>query len=135
LALLRILEVSEVIVPTQGGRKQPQQKMIKVNTQNILFICGGAFEGIDKMIARRVQTAAIGYNAIKASKDLDRANLLQYVNAQDLRTFGLIPELLCRLPIVTYLNPLDEESLKRILTEPKNALIKQYKRLFEFEGI
>lgn len=134
-AMLKLLEGSEVLVPPQGGRKHPEQKMIKVNTTNILFICGGAFEGIDKMIARRIQTSAIGYNAIKASKDLDRANLLQYVNAQDLRTFGLIPELLGRLPIVTYLNPLSEESLKRILTEPKNALIKQYTRLFEFENI
>ena len=134
-AMLKLLEGSEVLVPPQGGRKHPEQKMIKVNTQNILFICGGAFEGIDKMIARRIQTSSIGYNAIKASKDIDRANLLQYVNAQDLRTFGLIPELLGRLPIVTYLNPLDEPSLKRILTEPKNALIKQYKRLFEYEGI
>ncbi len=134
-AMLKLLEGSEVLVPPQGGRKHPEQKMIKVNTQNILFICGGAFEGIDKMIARRIQTSSIGYNAIKATKDLDRANLLQYVNAQDLRTFGLIPELLGRLPIVTYLNPLDEASLKLILTEPKNALVKQYKRLFEFENI
>jgi ATP-dependent Clp protease ATP-binding subunit ClpX len=134
-AMLKLLEGSEVLVPPQGGRKHPEQKMIKVNTQNILFICGGAFEGIDKMIARRIQTTAIGYNAIKATKDLDRANLLQYVNAQDLRTFGLIPELLGRLPVVTYLNPLDEASLKLILTQPKNALIKQYSRLFEFEGI
>lgn len=134
-AMLKLLEGSEVLVPPQGGRKHPEQKMIKVNTQNILFICGGAFEGIDKMIARRVQTSAIGYNAIKASKDLDRANMLQYVNAQDLRTFGLIPELLGRLPVVTYLNPLDESSLKQILTEPKNALVKQYKKLFEYEGI
>jgi ATP-dependent Clp protease ATP-binding subunit ClpX len=134
-AMLKLLEGSEVLVPPQGGRKHPEQKMIKVNTQNILFICGGAFEGIDKMIARRIQTSSIGYNAIKATKDLDRANLLQYVNAQDLRTFGLIPELLGRLPVVTYLNPLDEASLKRILTEPKNALVKQYARLFEFEGI
>jgi len=134
-ALLKLLEGSEVLVPPQGGRKHPDQKMIKVNTQNILFICGGAFEGIDKMIARRVQTASIGYNAIKSSKDLDRANLLQYVNAQDLRAFGLIPELLGRLPVVTYLNPLDPPALKRILTEPKNALIKQYTKLFEYEGV
>ncbi len=134
-AMLKLLEGSEVLVPPQGGRKHPEQKMIKVNTQNILFICGGAFEGIDKMIARRIQTSAIGYNAIKATKDLDRANLLRYVNAQDLRTFGLIPELLGRLPVVTYLNPLDEDSLKLILTQPKNALIKQYTRLFEYEGI
>lgn len=134
-AMLKLLEGSEVLVPPQGGRKHPEQKMVKINTQNILFICGGAFEGIDKMIARRVQTAAIGYNAIKATKELDRSNLLQYVNAQDLRSFGLIPELLGRLPIVTYLNPLDPPALKRILTEPKNALIKQYTRLFEYEGI
>lgn len=134
-ALLKLLEGSEVLVPPQGGRKHPEQKMVKVNTQNILFICGGAFEGIDKMIARRVQTSAIGYNAIKSTKDLDRANLLQYVNAQDLRSFGLIPELLGRLPIVTYLNPLDPPALKRILTEPKNALIKQYTKLFEYEGV
>jgi ATP-dependent Clp protease ATP-binding subunit ClpX len=133
--MLKLLEGSEVLVPPQGGRKHPEQKMIKVNTQNILFICGGAFEGIDKMIARRIQTSAIGYNAIKATKDLDRANLLQYVNAQDLRTFGLIPELLGRLPVVTYLNPLDAASLKLILTQPKNALVKQYTRLFEFENI
>lgn len=134
-AMLKLLEGSEVLVPPQGGRKHPEQKMVKVNTQNILFICGGAFEGIDKMIARRVQTSAIGYNAIKSTKELDRANLLQYVNAQDLRTFGLIPELLGRLPIVTYLNPLDRDALKRILTEPKNALIKQYAKLFEYEGV
>jgi ATP-dependent Clp protease ATP-binding subunit ClpX len=134
-AMLKLLEGAEVLVPPQGGRKHPEQKMVKVNTQNILFICGGAFEGIDKMIARRVQTSAIGYNAIKVSKDLDRANLLQYVNAQDLRSFGLIPELLGRLPIITYLNPLDPTTLKRILTEPKNALIKQYTKLFEYEKV
>lgn len=134
-SLLKLLEGSDVLVPPEGGRKHPDQKMVKVNTQNILFICGGAFEGIDKMISRRVQTAAIGYNAIKTGNDLDRANLLQYVNAQDLRSFGLIPELLGRLPIVTYLNPLDKDALKRILTEPKNALIKQYQKLFEFENI
>ena len=134
-AMLKLLEGSEVLVPPQGGRKHPEQKMVKVNTQNILFICGGAFEGIDKMIARRVQTSAIGYNAIKSTKELDRANLLQYVNAQDLRTFGLIPELLGRLPIVTYLNPLDKPALKRILTEPKNALVKQYSKLFEYEEV
>jgi len=134
-AMLKLLEGSEVLVPPQGGRKHPEQKMVKVNTQNILFICGGAFEGVDKMIARRVQTSSIGYNAIKSTKELDRSNLLQYINAQDLRTFGLIPELLGRLPIVTYLNPLDADALKQILTEPKNALIKQYKKLFEYEGI
>ncbi len=134
-AMLKLLEGSDVMVPPQGGRKHPEQKMIKVNTQNILFICGGAFEGIDKMIARRVQKSSIGYNAINTAKNIDRANLLQYVNAQDLRSFGLIPELLGRLPLVTYLNPLDANALRRILTEPKNALVKQYKRLFELEGI
>jgi ATP-dependent Clp protease ATP-binding subunit ClpX len=134
-AMLKLLEGSEVLVPPQGGRKHPDQKMVKINTQNILFICGGAFEGIDKMIARRVQTSAIGYKAAKSGTELDRANLLQYVNAQDLRSFGLIPELLGRLPIVTYLNPLDRNALKLILTEPKNALIKQYKKLFQYEGI
>jgi ATP-dependent Clp protease ATP-binding subunit ClpX len=134
-AMLKLLEGSEVLVPPQGGRKHPEQKMVKVNTQNILFICGGAFEGIDKMIARRMQSSSIGYNAIKSTKDLDRSNLLQYVNSQDLRSFGLIPELLGRLPIVTYLNPLDADALKKILTEPKNALVKQYKKLFEYEGI
>ncbi len=134
-AMLKLLEGSDVLVPPQGGRKHPEQKLVKMNTQNILFICGGAFEGIDKMIARRVQTSAIGYNAIKSTKSLDRANLLQYVNAQDLRSFGLIPELLGRLPLVTYLNPLDKPALRRILTEPKNALIKQYVKLFEMEGI
>ncbi|NCX96547.1 MAG: ATP-dependent Clp protease ATP-binding subunit ClpX, partial [Chitinophagia bacterium] len=134
-AMLKLLEGSEVMVPPQGGRKHPEQKMIKVNTDNILFICGGAFEGIDKMIARRVQASTIGYNAIKAASTIDRSNLLQYVNALDLRSFGLIPELLGRLPIVTYLNPLDRSSLKRILTEPKNALIKQYTKLLEYEGI
>ncbi len=134
-AMLKLLEGSQVMVPPQGGRKHPDQKMIAVDTRNILFICGGAFEGIDKMIARRVQTSSIGYRAIQSTKDLDRANLLQYVNAQDLRAFGLIPELLGRLPIVTYLNPLDRDALRRILTEPKNALIKQYKKLFQYEGI
>lgn len=134
-AMLKLLEGADVLVPPQGGRKHPDQKMVKVNTQNILFICGGAFEGIDKMIARRVQASSIGYRAIKQTETLDRANLLQYVNAQDLRSFGLIPELLGRLPVVTYLNPLDAPSLKRILTEPRNALVKQYTKLFAYEDI
>lgn len=134
-AMLKLLEGSDVLVPPQGGRKHPDQKMVKVNTQNILFICGGAFEGIDRMIERRIQTSAIGYNAITSTKDIDRSNILQYVNAQDLRAFGLIPELLGRLPLVTYLNPLDKDALRRILTEPKNALIKQYTKLFELEDI
>ncbi|WP_118972080.1 ATP-dependent Clp protease ATP-binding subunit ClpX [Taibaiella koreensis] len=134
-ALLKLLEGSEVLVPPQGGRKHPEQKLIKVNTQNILFICGGAFEGIDKMIARRMEASTIGFKNVDQKDKLDRTNLLQYVNPQDLRTFGLIPELLGRLPVVTYLNPLDKDTLKRILTEPKNALIRQYKRLFEYEDI
>lgn len=133
-SLLKLLEGSEVLVPPQGGRKHPEQKMIKINTQNILFICGGAFEGIDKMIARRVESSTIGFKTHE-DKSLDKNNLLKYVNSQDLRAFGLIPELLGRLPVVTYLNPLDVDALERILTEPKNALIKQYVKLFEYEGI
>jgi ATP-dependent Clp protease ATP-binding subunit ClpX len=134
-ALLKLLEGSEVLVPPQGGRKHPEQKLIKINTQNILFICGGAFEGIDKMIARRMEASTIGFKSADQKDKLDRTNLLQYVNPMDLRTFGLIPELLGRLPVITYLNPLDKDVLKRILTEPKNALIRQYKRLFEYENI
>ena len=133
--MLKLLEGTEVLVPPQGGRKHPEQKLIKINTQNILFICGGAFDGIDKEIARRVNTNAIGFNENKEEQKHMKKNLLQYVNAQDLKTFGLIPELLGRLPIVTYLNPLDAETLREILVTPKNALIKQYKKLFELEGI
>lgn len=133
--LLKLLEGTDVLVPPQGGRKHPEQKLIKINTQNILFICGGAFDGIDKVIARRVNTNAIGFNVNKELQESMRKNLLQYVNARDLKTFGLIPELLGRLPVVTYLNPLDKETLRSILTEPKNALMKQYKKLFELEGI
>lgn len=133
-SLLKLLEGSEVLVPPQGGRKHPEQKMIKINTRNILFICGGAFEGIDKMIARRVESSTIGFKT-KEDKSLDKNNLLKYVNSQDLRAFGLIPELLGRLPVVTYLNPLDIDALERILTEPKNALVRQYVRLFEYEDV
>jgi len=133
--LLKLLEGTDVLVPPQGGRKHPEQKLIKINTQNILFICGGAFDGIDKVIARRVNTNAIGFNVNKDLQEAARKNLLQYVNAQDLKSFGLIPELLGRLPIVTYLNPLDATTLRSILTEPKNSLIKQYNKLFELEGI
>ncbi len=134
-ALLKLLEGSEVLVPPQGGRKHPEQKMVKVNTKNILFICGGAFDGIERVISKRINTNSIGFNVDKDKQDNIKNNLLQYVNAQDLRGFGLIPELLGRLPVVTYLNPLDEVALKAILTEPKNALIKQYHKIFELEGI
>jgi ATP-dependent Clp protease ATP-binding subunit ClpX len=133
--LLKLLEGSDVLVPPQGGRKHPEQKLVKVNTQNILFICGGAFSGLDKIIARRVNTNSIGFNVNKDLQKFQEDNLLQYVSAPDLKSFGLIPELLGRLPIVTYLNPLDAETLKSILTEPKNSLVKQFKKLFEIEGI
>jgi len=133
--LLKLLEGTDVLVPPQGGRKHPEQKLVKLNTSNILFICGGAFDGVDRLIARRMNTNAIGFNVNKDQQEYQRKNLLQFVNAQDLKAFGLIPELLGRLPVITYLNPLDAITLRSILTEPKNSLIKQYVRLFEIEGI
>ncbi len=133
--LLKLLEGSTVGVPPQGGRKHPEQKMVQVNTKNILFICGGAFDGITRNIAKRLNTQAIGYAVNKESVSVDKDNLLQYVSPQDLKSFGLIPELIGRLPVLTYLNPLDADTLLRILSEPKNALIKQYTHLFEMDGV
>jgi len=132
--MLKMLEGSEVMVPPQGGRKHPEQKMVKVNTDNILFICGGAFDGIEKIIARRVNTQVIGFNH-KSTARIDRDNLLQYVTHADVKTYGLIPELLGRLPICTYLDPLDLDALRRILTEPRNAIVRQYHKLFAMEGV
>lgn len=133
--LLKLLEGSIINVPPQGGRKHPDQKMIPVNTKNILFICGGAFDGIDLKIAQRLNTRVVGYAARKESDKIDAHNLLQYIAPQDLKSFGLIPELIGRMPVLTYLQPLDREILRRILTEPKNSIIKQYEKMFAIDGI
>ena len=133
-ALLKMLEGTDILVPPQGGRKHPEQKLVKVNTKNVLFICGGAFAGIEKQIAKRINTQVIGFKG-NAEEEVDTENLLQYVSHQDLKSFGLIPELLGRMPVLTHLNPLDKPTLRRILIEPKNALLKQYKRLFAMEDI
>ena len=133
-AMLKLLEGAVVQVPPQGGRKHPEQKMVSIDTKNILFVCGGAFDGIDRVIGKRLSTQAIGYAADKKEK-VDKDNLLQYISPQDLKGFGLIPELIGRLPVLTHLKPLDKEALRQILTEPKNSLTKQYFKLFEMDGI
>ena len=132
--LLKLLEGSVVNVPPKGGRKHPEQEFIHVDTRNILFICGGAFDGIERKIAQRMNTQVVGFDAQKKAQKIDKDNLLQYVAPQDLKSFGLIPEIIGRLPILTYLRPLDKEALRNILTEPNNAIVKQYKKLLEMDG-
>lgn len=134
-ALLKLLEGSVVGVPPQGGRKHPEQKLVQIDTKNILFICGGAFVGLDKIIEKRMKSQTLGFSASKQMRNIDKANILQYVTPSDIKSFGLIPELIGRLPILTHLLPLDRTALRRILNEPKNAIIKQYVKLFEIDGI
>jgi ATP-dependent Clp protease ATP-binding subunit ClpX len=133
--LLKLLEGSVVLVPPQGGRKHPDQKMIPVNTKNILFICGGAFDGIERKIAQRLNTHVVGYGAAREAAKVDRGNMMQYIAPQDLKSFGLIPEIIGRLPVLTYLEPLDRTALRNILTEPKNSIIKQYIKLFQMDDV
>lgn len=134
-SLLKLIEGTEVLVPPQGGRKHPEQKLLKVDTKNILFLCGGSFDGIDKLISKRLNTSVIGFKHAKAGQEIEKENLLSYITHQDVRSYGLIPELLGRLPVLVHLEELDKQALTNILTKPKNALLKQYKKLFALEGI